>query len=430
MASKSKVTPKSSESAKAQQTAAAAQQGDAVTLLSADHRKVEQLFSQYQKQSEQRQKAQLARQISTELIIHTLLEEEFFYPTCRERGVDSDMLAEAQVEHDGAKVLINELLHGNPEDEYFDAKVEILSEYIRHHVAEEEKTDGIFAKAKSSGINLTELGQKLQARKTQLLEKAQAGAMSIPPTRSFDFEAELPTQERAMEGRYYRPRDEQGRFESSERGYRGQRSHEDDDYDRSGRSSGGGRGWYGESRGRGEAAERGWDERRVGRSEDYDEERSGGRGRYSSRDRDDDERSSSSDRGRGWYGDPQGHSEASERGWEGRSGASRRGGSYRGRDEDDDRSRGGAGRGSGHGGWFGDPEGHSRAAEEGWEQRGSGEYRRSSSRDEDDGNGYRSSRGSRGGGHGGWFGDPEGHSRAAEEGWEHRGGARSAGRGR
>ena len=70
----------------------------------------------------------------------------------------------------------------------------------------------------------------------------------------------------------------------------------------------------------------------------------------------------------GWLGDPEGHSRASEEGWESR----RRGGgdSGRGRDEYDDRySSRGSGRGRGHGGWFGDPEGHSQASERGWRNR-------------------------------------------------------------
>jgi hemerythrin superfamily protein len=426
----------SSSAAGSAQPAAASQ--DAVTMLTQDHRKVEQLFAQYEQQSSSEEKAQTAKEIAKELTIHTLLEEQIFYPACRDDSVDSELLNEAQVEHDGAKLLINELMSYDSRDEYIDAKVTVLSEYIRHHVAEEEKPqEGIFAKAKSAGVDLKELGQQLQTRKSELLQKAQAGALPSPPTRSFDLESNLTTQERDMERRYERDRDEEGRFtsERGSRGYSGYSRDQDDDYERGSSRGRGQGGWFGDSEGHSEASERGWEGRRGGsgsrgRNEDYDDERSSSRGRYSSsRGDDDDDRSSRGRSGQGgWFGDPEGHSEASRRGWEERGGG--RGGGYSsrgggGRDYDDDRSsssRGGS-RGGGHGGWFGDPEGHSRAAEEGWENRGGGRRSRS---DDDDG-GSRSSRGgSSGRGHGGWFGDPEGHSRASEEGWEHRSGGRSS----
>src|SRR3954462_848434 len=78
---------------------------DAASLLKADHRKVEQLFAQFEQSGEEEKKRELVRQICTELVIHTKLEEEIFYPACRDKQVEDDLLDEAQVEHDGAKVL-------------------------------------------------------------------------------------------------------------------------------------------------------------------------------------------------------------------------------------------------------------------------------------------------------------------------------------
>src|SRR5205814_1875697 len=100
------------------------------------------------------QKKTLAHQICKELIVHTKLEEEIFYPSCREKDVENDMLDEAQIEHDGAKTLIAELIADEPDDEFYDAKVSVLSEYIKHHVGEEEKPrTGIFAKAQKAGVD-------------------------------------------------------------------------------------------------------------------------------------------------------------------------------------------------------------------------------------------------------------------------------------
>ncbi len=104
----------------------ATSQPDAIALLKADHRKVEDLFSKFKATSQNDRKEKLARQICMELIIHTMIEEEVFYPACRGE-VDKDMLDEAYVEHDGAKVLIAEIEAGGPTVEFYDAKGSVLS---------------------------------------------------------------------------------------------------------------------------------------------------------------------------------------------------------------------------------------------------------------------------------------------------------------
>jgi len=149
---------------------------DAIALLKADHRKVEELFEKYE--SARGKKADIAKQICMELTIHTMIEEEIFYPACREAGVESDMLDEANVEHDGAKVLIGELENGSPDDEYYDAKVKVLSEEIKHHVKEEEQRGGIFTEAKKAKLDLDTLGEQMTARKKAL--KAEFGEKGLP----------------------------------------------------------------------------------------------------------------------------------------------------------------------------------------------------------------------------------------------------------
>ena len=408
----------SQQKASAAAAAGTAQGEDAVALLTADHRKVELLFEQYEQASDAGKKAQLAQQICTELNVHTAIEEEIFYPACREKGVEHSAMDEAQVEHDGAKVLIRELMRGRPEEQYYDAKVKVLSDSIKHHVAEEERSgDGIFAKANEAGVDMAQLGQRLKTRRQELMAEAESGTMRPLPMRSLGLgRVRSYTPEGEME-RYGPDRDEQGRFLPSEergaqRGYYS-RDYEDDEGNGRGYSRGGGRGWYGDPQGHSRAADEGWEQRRGGggyaRGRDYEDERYGSRG--------------GGGRGHGgWFGDAEGHSHAAEEDWEQRRGG---GGHARGRDYPDERygSRGSGGRG--HGGWFGDPEGHSRASEEGWEQRrGGGGYAR--------GRDYEDERyGSRAGGgrgHGGWFGDPEGHSRASQEGWEQRRGGGYRGR--
>ena len=153
---------------------------DAIALLKADHRKVEDLFDKYE--NARGRKAEIARQICLELTVHTMIEEEIFYPACREAGVESDMMDEANVEHDGAKSLIAELENGSPDDDYYDAKVKVLSEEIKHHVKEEEKRGGIFTEARKAELDLDALGEQLMARKQELTSKFEEKGLPAPTT--------------------------------------------------------------------------------------------------------------------------------------------------------------------------------------------------------------------------------------------------------
>ena len=140
----------------------------AVRLLKADHREVEGWFDEYEQLDDDREKLELFNRIATALKVHTRIEEEIFY--AEERGdVEDDMLDEAQVEHDGAKKLIAEIESMRPGDDLYDAKVKVLGEYIRHHVKEEEQPGGIMAQAKRGEENLDEMGERIKARKEDLM---------------------------------------------------------------------------------------------------------------------------------------------------------------------------------------------------------------------------------------------------------------------
>ena len=153
---------------------------DAVALLKEDHRTVEDLFEQFEKASGDGRKEKIAKQICLELSIHSMIEEEIFYPAC-EGKVEEDLIKEAYVEHDGAKVLIAEIMAGGPDDEYYDSKVHVLSEQIEHHVEEEEKRmDGMFAQAKKAGLDMDQLGVELAARKVELMADFTANGLPKP----------------------------------------------------------------------------------------------------------------------------------------------------------------------------------------------------------------------------------------------------------
>ena len=152
---------------------------DAIALLKADHRKVEQLFASFQEAKGASRKEKLAREICTELKIHTMIEEEIFYPAF-EGKIEEDILKEAYVEHDAAKVLVNDIEAAEPAEDYYDAKVKVLCEEIEHHVKEEEKpAEGMFAQCRKTEVDLVELRDRLLARKEELMAQAEAGG--LPP---------------------------------------------------------------------------------------------------------------------------------------------------------------------------------------------------------------------------------------------------------
>ena len=159
---------------------------DAIALLKEDHRKVEELFEQFEKAKGEGRKEKLALEICKELTIHTIIEEEIFYPSI-EGKVDEDLLKESFVEHDAAKVLIAEIEAGGPSDEYYDAKVKVLKEEIEHHDEEEEKPkEGLFAQTREADVDLKELGERLAARKEALQAEIKATGLPAPETTTLE----------------------------------------------------------------------------------------------------------------------------------------------------------------------------------------------------------------------------------------------------
>jgi len=150
---------------------------DAIALLKADHRAVEELFAQFEKASGDGRKQKLAEQICLELSVHTRIEEEIFYPAC-DGKVEEDLLKEAYVEHDAAKLLVAQIMAGGPDDEFYDSKVKVLQEEIEHHVQEEEKrSEGLFAQARKAELDMDALGEELAARKAELTEEYKASGI-------------------------------------------------------------------------------------------------------------------------------------------------------------------------------------------------------------------------------------------------------------
>lgn len=145
---------------------------DAIALLKEDHAKVTKMFDRFDKSEDDDEKQELARVICAELTVHTALEEEIFYPAARAVLADDELLDEADVEHASAKELIAQIELGSPNEDKWDAKVKVLGEYVKHHIAEEHKE--IFPKVRKAKLNLKELAKELKTRKRELTSKFEA----------------------------------------------------------------------------------------------------------------------------------------------------------------------------------------------------------------------------------------------------------------
>jgi len=139
---------------------------DATALLKADHRRVSDLFDQYEKTRSTARKKTLVASICMELGIHAKAEEEIFYPAVKAALKDKEMVPEAIVEHASLKELMAQVEGKEPDGEMFDAKIKVLSEYVKHHVKEEETE--MFPKARKTKLDMKALGAQIAARKDEL----------------------------------------------------------------------------------------------------------------------------------------------------------------------------------------------------------------------------------------------------------------------
>ena len=145
----------------------------AIEMLKEDHAKVKKAFKEFETLDREDTEAcrQLVQTVCDDLKVHTTLEEEIFYPAVREAIEDEDIMNEASVEHETAKMLIEQLENMEPDDPNYFATFTVLGEYVMHHVKEEEGE--MFPQAKKAGIDLEALGERMQDRKSELLAQAE-----------------------------------------------------------------------------------------------------------------------------------------------------------------------------------------------------------------------------------------------------------------
>lgn len=163
-----------SKSSGAHRSGAKTSSEDALHLLAEDHKRIIEMFDEFEQLRAENSEdedalQQLVESACTELTIHAQAEEEVFYPVAREAIDDMDLLDEAEVEHAAARQLITELAAMQPSDDLYAAKFKVLGEYVKHHIHEEEKE--LFPKMKKAEIDLVELGEEIRERKLELLDE-------------------------------------------------------------------------------------------------------------------------------------------------------------------------------------------------------------------------------------------------------------------
>jgi hemerythrin-like domain-containing protein len=159
---------------------------DALALLGADHQQLRLLFARCEDlrglEDAEETLAELVDDLCDALIVHTMIEEELFYPALRAASGDDELFDDAELEHAGARELISQLEVMYPGDEHFEATLAVLADEVAHHIAQEETE--MFALARTAGVDLPALGRRLALRQAQLEED-----MSAPPTA---FDAAMP----------------------------------------------------------------------------------------------------------------------------------------------------------------------------------------------------------------------------------------------
>ncbi len=175
------------------------QSDDAISMLVADHDKVQDLFKQFDEIKDAtdartlQKKQQIATAACSELTVHARLEEEIFYPAVRAKLDEADLLNEALVEHEGAKTLIAQLGRMTVKHEMFNARFTVLAEYVKHHINEEQSE--MFPKVRAAEIDLVALGARMTARKRELTEGA-TPSRRRPPAKKRAVVARIPASAR------------------------------------------------------------------------------------------------------------------------------------------------------------------------------------------------------------------------------------------
>lgn len=151
---------------------------DAIRLLMLDHQEIDACFERYHRLREFADagadsndlRLGLALQLCTMLVVHAAIEEDLFYPAARAVLDDPFPLDEAAIEHASVKELIRQVRRARPGQPLYDARIEVLAQYVRHHVREEENL--LFPRVRRTGLDFATLGRRMRDRREALMVEA------------------------------------------------------------------------------------------------------------------------------------------------------------------------------------------------------------------------------------------------------------------
>jgi hemerythrin superfamily protein len=143
-------------------------------LLRNDHETLKTLFHQFNKPTQSRTqdgKKDLFNEIRREVLIHSQMERDVFYPAVRTIASPEadDLLSRAEREHVSVEKLLQELNVMNGTEKNFEAKMTQLIDEVLGHIEMEE--DQMFEEVRKNlpEYRLEELGLELEDRKRILV---------------------------------------------------------------------------------------------------------------------------------------------------------------------------------------------------------------------------------------------------------------------
>lgn len=153
---------------------------DAIDMLKQDHGRVQKAFKEFERLAHEDAEAcqELVMSVCEDLKVHATLEEDIFYPAVYDAIDDEEIMNEAAVEHETARMLIEQLENMPQDDPNYHATFKVLGEYVRHHIREEEGE--MFPAARKTGLDFAALGARMRERREELTGETGKAAPALP----------------------------------------------------------------------------------------------------------------------------------------------------------------------------------------------------------------------------------------------------------
>ena len=158
--------------------------GDVVSILTHDHREVEELFGQIEQtpQSDHDERRRLVDQAIVELVRHSVAEEQYLYPAARQHIPGGNEIADRELsEHNEAESTMKKLEQADAGNSRFNELLGQLMQDIRQHVQEEENELFPQLSHHTDKETLEDLGKKVSDAKAAAPTRPHPSAPSERP---------------------------------------------------------------------------------------------------------------------------------------------------------------------------------------------------------------------------------------------------------